>query len=480
MTRLLLLIVLLLVRLCAAASVETSKALDGFDAVMSQIMAELKVPGAAAGVIRNGEVVLAKGYGVRGVAGKLRVTPNTVFATGSVTKSFTAAAIASVVDEKKLEWDRPVRDYLPWFRLQDSHATEMVTLRDMLSHRTGMPRHDWIRFMVALDRAELVRRMRYLPFTRPFRQEFQYNNLMFVAAGYVAGEVAAKTWEDLVRERVFQPVGMSASSVSVADMQRGPDFAKPHELRGEVAAEVPFYDYQKFGVGPNGAVNSNITDMLRYLQFMLDNGKVQGRQVISEQQMGEIRKPTMVAGNDTYALGWYVRNLDGARMIEHGGSITGFTAMVRLIPAERLGIVVLNNLGTPLPNVVTDELTARFLGSAKVDRVALLRQIRQRDRSRIAGRATSVSGTKPSLPLGEYAGEYRNPAFGSVRIEQRNGRLAFTAPEFPLELKHFHFDTFEASGRYVQFLLDQRGRISGMSVPLEPTVEPFLFERVRN
>jgi hypothetical protein len=138
-------------------------------------------------------------------------------------------------------------------------------------------------------------------------------------------------------------------------------------------------------------------------------------------------------------------------MIEHSGSITGFTAMVRLVPAERLGIVVLNNLGTPLPNLVTDELTARFLGSTKVDRVALLRQIRQRDRSRITGRATPVSGTKPSLPLGDYTGEYRNAAFGSVRIEQRNGHLAFTAPEFPLELKHFHFDTFEASGRHVQF-----------------------------
>ena len=445
---------------------------------MARAMAELKVPGAAVGVIRNGEVVLAKGYGVRDLDSKAAVTERTVFATGSVTKSFTAAAIAALVDEGKLEWDRPVREYLPWFRLDDPHATELITLRDMLSHRSGMPRHDWIRFTIALDRLELVRRMRYLPFNKPFREEFQYNNLMYVAAGLIAGEVSGKTWEDLVQERLFTPIGMTGSSTSVRDMQRAPDFAKPHVLRsGAVAAQVPFYNYQKYGVGPNGAVNSNVADMLRYLQFFLANGKAQGRQVISEVQMRELRRPAMVAGTDTYALGWYIRHERGYTISEHGGAITGFTANIRLVPQDRLAIVVLNNLGSALPGLVADELTGRLLGFPAVDRFERLRAARSQAATP-QGRPQPVPATKPSHPLAAYAGKYRNAAFGDLPVEFRDGALVLGIPESPATMRHMHFDTFEADGRMVQFQLDERGRVTGLRLPLEAAVPPFAFERV--
>ena len=476
MLRLLLLLVFAWSAL-AAPPVDTARALDGFDEFMTRAMAELHVPGAAVGVIRNNEVVFLKGYGVRDLDSKKPVTERTVFATGSITKSFTAAAIAALVDDGKLEWDRPVREYLPWFRLDNPHATELITLRDMLSHRSGMPRHDWIRFMIPLDRHELVRRMRYLPFNKTFRQEFQYNNLMYVAAGLIAGEVSGKTWEDIVRDRLFGPLGMTASSTSIRDMQKAPDFAQPHVLRDEKAAQVPFYDYQKYGVGPNGAVNSNATDLLRYVQFFLTNGKVQGRQVISERQMRELLRPAMVAGADTYALGWYLRHERGYTIIEHSGAITGFTASVKMAPQDRLGIVVLNNLGSALPGIVAEELTARMLGFPAVDRIERLRAARSRVEPTRKPTEPAAATSTPSHPLDAYAGKYRHAAFGDLPVEHRYGALLLGLPETTVTLRHLHFDTFEADGRLVQFELDERGSVKGLRLRLEAAVPAFTFER---
>jgi len=466
---------ILLITFLAAFSA-LAQSLDGFDQFMAETMARLNVPGAAAGVIQDGKVVLAKGYGVRAVNAPDKVTPQTLFAIGSVTKSFTSAALATLVDEGKLDWDKPVREYLPWFRLYDPHATELITLRDMLTHRSGLPRYDSMRFLVKFPMEELVRRLQYLPPSLSFREAYQYNNLMYVTAGFIGARVNNSSFEDLVRTRVFRPLEMTASTVTVKDSQKAADFARPHELQNGKPTVVPFYDYQEFGVGPNGFVNSNVDDMLRYLRFYLDGGKVGGRQVISEAQMRQLRQPVISAGpgTATYALGWNVSYYEGRLRIGHGGAITGFTANVALFPDQKIGIVVLNNGSSPLPDIATRALANRMLGIKPRERRDPAPQPPAAD-----NRPKPTPGTKPSLDAAAYAGSYHHPAYGTIRVQNSSGELDIVFPSLTARLRHFHYDTFTAPRLgLVRFSLDETGKITTMHLPVEQAVKPLPFERL--
>jgi len=474
------LLALFLVFALCGQSAELAPALQGFDRFMGAAMQELHVPGAAVGVIQNGKVLLAKGYGVRGIRSGQPVTPDTIFATGSVTKSFTSSALATLVDEGKLDWDTPVSEYLPWFRLYDPHASQLITLRDMLTHRSGLPRYDSLRFLVKFPREELVRRLRYLPPSRSFREAYQYNNLMYVTAGFIGGQAAGLSWEDLIRTRIFSPLGMTSSTVAVKDTQKASDYAMPHELTNGKPEEVAFYDYQEFGVGPNGAVNSTANDMLRYVQLHLDGGLAGGRQLVSAKQMKQLHQPVLSSGSGTsaYALGWQVDHFAGKLIVQHGGAITGFTAHLTLLPEEKTGIVVLNNLGSALPGIAAEELANRLLGVKDKD---LLANLRRRNQSRPAPPPSPkpVPGTKPSLALNAYAGVYAHPAYGSIPVQWNSGDLEIVFPAFPIRLQHYHYDTFSARGLgLVRFVVDEKGKASSVLLPVEQAVLPFVFERV--
>ncbi|MBL8173598.1 MAG: serine hydrolase [Bryobacterales bacterium] len=438
-----------------------------FEATLSKAMSRHNVPGLSVGVIQNGEVVLAKGYGVRELTVRKPVTEKTVFGVGSVSKSFTAAVVAAVVADGKLDWNKPVREYLPWFRMYDPVATEHITVRDMLTHRSGLPRHDFIRFSTYLSREELVRRLRHLEPNKTFRDVYQYNNLMFVTAGYLAGVAAGSTWEDLVRDRIFVPVGMTNSNTSTRDSIQAADFAKPH-ANGK---EQEFYYYQQFGVGPNGAVNSTAEDMLKYLQMWLDKGKANGRQVLPEDQVNEVFKPvTVVNASASYSPGWQVGIHRGHRSISHGGAITGFRAHMILLPDAKAGIVAMIN----------DE--AGLAGDAAHLAADYVLGLKPRDILRPAGNAPRraspqpVSGTQPSKPLVEYTGAYRHPAYGAIRVDSaEGGTLTVKFDATTVRLKHFHYDTFQTSMGPVRFVLNEKGQVKEMHLPLEPAVKPFVF-----
>ena len=472
--------------LAAAATIDAVKALEGFDADVTRAMRDLQSPGVAVGAIVDGRVVLAKGYGARELGRSATVTPDTIFAVGSMTKSFTAVTVAAMVDEGKLNWDRPVREYLPWFRMYDPVASDLITARDLLTHRSGLPGHNFIRFSTPLERAELVRRIRYLEPSHTFREVYQYNNLMYVTAGFLAGEVAGKTWEDLVEQRIFTPLGMSNSTVRVTDTQKHADFARPHLSRNGAVKPTDFYDYQKFGVGPNGAVNSTVNDLLKYLQFHLDNGKVNGRQLISTAQMRQLHRPVTVtaSGDGAYALGWTAQHHRGHAVLQHGGAITGFTSMMVLIPETKTGVVVLNNLGTSLPTVVAWDLADRLLGLEPEDYLAETKQMLERGRAaaqekRKRTEALRIPGAKPSLELAAYTGEYSHPAYGTIRVDQNETGLIVRFAALNMPLKHYNYDTFECESEYVdgmaQFHLNAQGHVGEMLLPLEPAVKPFVF-----
>jgi CubicO group peptidase (beta-lactamase class C family) len=460
--------------LCSAQQ-STAASLADIDGLVAAAMKELRVPGAAVGVIRDGQVLLAKGYGVRVLGGGEPVTANTVFAVGSVTKSFTAASCAAVVGDGKIDWDRPVREYWPWFSLHDPVATNLITLRDLLTHRSGLPRHDFIRFSTPLPRDELLRRLRFLEPSRTFRETFQYNNLMYVAAGFLCADRAGVPWEDLIRNRIFAPLGMAGSTVTVKDSQRLPDFARPHEMVDGQVRATDFYDYQSFGIGPNGAVNSNATDLLKYLQFFLDGGKTG---VIPAAQMTQLFTPVTVSGTGAYALGWTLDHYRGHPRRAHGGAITGFTANVAIYPNQKAAVAVLNNLGSALPGLVTNMIADRLLGLEPEDHLKTYRAAR--DRQRTPSAAPPATGPKPSQPLQAYAGKYTHPAYGTIDVRTEGDALTLVFPVWSSPLRHLRYDTFAIArlgGAPAQFRMDAAGNLAELLLPLEPSVKPFVFRR---
>lgn len=452
----------------------------GIDADVQLAMNQLHVPGVSFGVVIDGTVVFAKGYGVREVGKPALVNTSTLFAIGSMTKSFTATAIAAMVDDGKLAWDTPVIDYLSWFQLYDPIATELITPRDLLTHRSGLPSHDFIRTSTYLTREELLRRLRYLEPSSTFRQEFQYSNLMYVVAGYLAGQASGMTWETLVKKRIFIPLAMTHSNTSARELQQADNWAHPYRYENGALVPIPVYDYQKFGIGPNGAINSCVDDMLKYLSFHLGDGTVDGQQIISATQMKELHTPVTVTPDGDYALGWDVVYHRGEKMLKHGGEINGYTSEMILLPAEKAGIVVLSNQESLLPEVIANDLRDRILHVTPGDYLGEALRVAAKSAQRLVERKSKFEGeripnTKPSLDLAAYAGTYFHPAYGSIHVDRVGDGLIVHFDALDLTLRHYNYDTFAYETNLVQFHLNGHGKVSEMLLPLEPAVKPFVF-----
>jgi len=471
-------------------------ALEGFDRYALDSMQSLHAPGVAVGVILRGKIVLAKGYGVKDICCDSPVGANTLFDIASMTKSFTTTAMAVLVDQGKLDWNKPVRDYLPWFEMYDPIATHLVTPRDLVAHRCGLPTHDFLRFSTYLSREELVRRVRYLQPNHSFRDVYEYNNILYATAGFLAGEVAGTSWEELVKQDVFAPLGMTGSNTSAVEIQKASDFARPHALRAGVVSGIPFYEYQPFGVGPNGAVNSSVNDMLKYLAFHLGDGTANGRAIVSPAQMRQLHAPVSATPSGGYALGWNTDYYRGHFLLWHSGSINGFTSRMAIAPNEQIGIVVLTNLDrSPLPQVLADTLLDRLLGLEAKDHLQqAIRNLAELQASTDTGNADleshRVPGAKPTLELSAYAGSYFHPAYGTINVETKGDLLLVKFDAVSIPMKHYNYDTFEmdmdavlgmdgADGKHrlAQFRIDAFGKVNELFLPLEPTVEPFVFVR---
>jgi CubicO group peptidase (beta-lactamase class C family) len=490
----------------SVAAAPAKPTLEGFDEFVAQVMKDWKVPGLAIAVVQDGKVTLLKGYGYRDMEKQLPVTPTTLFAIGSITKSFTVSTLGMEMDEGKVDWDKPVRDYLPTFKLSTPDLTEQVTIRDLITHRSGLPRHDLMWYSSDFSREDLLRRLQYLEPSKPLRTSFQYNNLMFMTAGYIAGQLNGTSWEDAVTQRVFKPLRMSGTNLSELDTQNSADFAQPYRKGSDLKAElkrIPF-DAQcpnRCAMGPAGEINSNVTDMSKYLLFHMNKGKAEGKQLLSENNAIQMQSPQMAIpgapaykenGESSYGMGFFLSTYRGHKIVEHGGNIDGFSANLSFLPNDRIGVVVLTNLdGNPVPNLVTSNVYDRLLGLDQIpwSQRGLAAEAggkKAEQEAKDKGYSPRKMGTHPSHELTDYAGDYSNPGYGMVTIALEGDKFKLTLNKVTKPLEHYHYDQFQVPAdpldpfqkMKVMFLTDYDGEISSLSMPLQPDVKDIVFTRM--
>ena len=475
-------------------------ALAGMDAWIDSALVAWKVVGLSVGITVDGETVYLKGHGLRDREKALPVTPRTIFAIGSSSKAFTTFAMGTLVDQGKLKWDTPVHSYLPWFRMKDDAVTLRITPRDLVTHRSGLPRHDllWYNNAVA-TREELVRRVAYLPLNRDLRETFQYNNLMFLTAGYLVGVINGSSWEDGLRQLVLTPLGMRRTNFSVKESQADSDHSLPYTVRRDTIQSMPFRDISL--IGPAGSINSSAEDMLKWVGLHLANGKLGDTQVIQSATLRDMYRPytpisgmsdVQELGPQSYGLGWFVDTYRGRYRAQHGGNIDGFTAAVQLLPRERVGIVVLvNQNGSALGEMIARHAMDRILGAPRKDWSG--EALAQRAIADRVGREASanksiaqVPNTTPSHGLKDYASIYADSGYGNATVSIANDTLTLTYNGISAKLRHFHYETFAGIRNpadptfedfQVTFRTSAAGRVDAMLAAMDATVPPIVFAR---
>jgi len=498
----------------AQATDVTSK-LSGFDAYMEQVLKDWNTPGIGVGIVVNDKLVFAKGYGYRDYEKKLPFTPTTLCQIASNSKLFTAVSAGMLVEEGKLTWDKPVRESVPTIQFYNDQLNNNVTLRDMLSHRTGVTRHDSIWFRSPFTRKELFEKLKYLEPQEPMRETFLYNNLMYAAAGQIIELKSGKTWEEFVRAKIFTPLGMTTTGFTIAEMTQHPDHGIPYKEKRDSFElyKIPFYEDTE-GIAPAGAIISNIDDLSHWLIALMNEGKYNGKQVLPANVLKATLQPAIGLPNTlgealgfwellnpAYGMGRQTAAYRGHLMTYHGGDLPGFHSQVSFMPNDKIGVIVLviSDHSAPLYNIVSYNVYERLLGMDQTPWTQ--RRLQQRLAGKKAGteaRAKAggdrVPNTKPSHALADYAAEYENPAYGILKVGLKSDALQFGFHAFDFPLSHFHYDRFdtpddEQYGKFsVNFRTNPQGDIHEAVMSLDeaeviftrkpPTLDAKLLEKL--
>ena len=479
-----------LLALLAASRLAAQQApLVGFDDYVTRTMKDWKDPGLAIAIVRNDSVVLMKGYGTRTLGKNEPVDEHTMFAIGSSSKAFTAMLVAMMVDAGKMQWDDQASRYLPDLQLYDPYVSKELTVRDLLTHRSGLARGDLMWFAGGYERDEILRRVRFLRPSWSVRSQFGYQNLMYLAAGQAVAKTAGKSWDDLIRERIFTPLGMNESNTTIRALEGKSNVASPHLTVNDTVHVVPYHLIDN--IGPAGSINSNVSDMIKWVRFQLDGGKVNGKPLVGPRPFAETHTAQMniVVGAQAkafnpfthlqaYGMGWFLQDYRGRQLDQHGGNIDGMSAMVALVPEEKIGVVILTNAnGSPVPTIVLYRALDALMGAPMRDWNEEQKKVRERalpaQRAAEAKRlASRVMNTKPSLSLDKYAGVYADSLYGDVTFTVVGDALNMKyGPFIDARLAHWHYDTFEgratqlAAGRMTAtFALDAEGKVKSVDV----------------
>jgi CubicO group peptidase (beta-lactamase class C family) len=462
--------------------------LAGLDQYVERAMKEWHVPGLAIAIVKDDSVVYSKGFGVREVGKPERVDSHTLFAIGSNTKAFTSAAVGIMVDRRKMRWDDKVASYLPDLQLYDLYVTRELTIRDALSHRSGLGRQgDMLWYGSTYDRDEILRRVRFLEPNSSFRSQFGYSNIMFLAAGQSLAEAAGESWDDVIISEIFRPLGMTESNTSTDSLPGKADVATPHSMEAAGATPIPWRKLDN--MAPAGSINSSVSDMTHWIRMQLDTGTYGGKPVISAKSLNETHSPQTIIASphdslfpsqhfSSYGMGWVLQDYLGRELVWHNGGIDGMLSEVRLVPEAKLGFVILSNAdGHNMNPAIAYRIIDAYLGAPSRDWSAIfLAQQKKGEAAQAAAErkmeAARAKNTKPSLPLERYAGTYADSMYGNATVELENGKLVVRyGPTFEGDLEHWHYDTFRAVWRnkrlgksLVTFALDARARVTEMDI----------------
>ena len=483
--------------------------LDGLDQFIEKGMGEWSIPGLSVSVVKDGDIVFAKGFGVRKLGANDLVDENTIFGVASTTKAMTVTALAMLVDEGKISWDDRVRDHLPWFELSDPWVSDIVTIRDLLSHKVGLGRLTGNRliFMPDRDRRTILKHVRHMPFEIPFRSGYLYSNMMYMVAGLIIEAVEGKTWDEFLPERLFEPLGMTTASTTINAISDDDNAAWPHqEINGSVQI-IPRRNFDN--VGPAASVNASASDMAKWMLLNLgEPGTFGDKLLVSKHVMTEIFQPQYVfevrdpmTGNfSAYTMGWNAGYYEKHRILQHGGATDGINSLILLMPEEDLGIFIAGNLFCELRPAVASWILDRFLDIERdhnwselylqqylSEKESLLEERKKMEEARI-------TGTSTTLPLSSYTGRYVDKVYDDVEVKI-NGEglleLCFWGdPGAVATLEHWHFDTFRATWKnpamrekFVNFDLDQEGNVRQLNVTFSlrpPMIEVGLYPATYN
>jgi CubicO group peptidase (beta-lactamase class C family) len=479
------------------------------DEYVARSLKTFEVPGMAVAIVKDGRVVFSKGYGVRKLGDSTPVDENTLFGIGSNTKAFTAAALATLVDAGKIAWDDPVYERLKGFEMYDPYVSKEMRIRDLLCHRSGLGLGEgdllfWPQ--TTFTRDEIVYRLRFLKPATSFRTSYAYNNLMFLTAGQVVAEVSGKSWDDYIREKIFAPLGMNNSTTSNSLFNAGGDWAYPHEKVDGKLQVIPLKNLDN--AGPAGSINSSIADMSKWVLLQLNHGKIPGGEtrIFSEQSSRTMWEQQMVVPlSDTpaeikilqphfagYGMGWGLRDYKGFKLVSHSGGVAGFVTRVMLVPEENLGVIILTNAErTSAFESVLEHILDSYLGGPTQDYIAAFKAVddkaqKEADQTMQKASQTRSAESKSSLPLEKYAGDYSDPWYGKVNIQQENGGLVLNFERTSngiADLQHWQYDAFRAHWRdrtvedaFVTFALKSDGSIDHFTMIAFSPLADFSFD----
>ena len=475
----------------------TKKEFDNF--IEEQIKDALD-PSVTVSIVKGDKVIYEGAFGYADVTNEILATPNTRYSIASCTKAFTATAIGILVDRGLMSFDDLLTKHLPEFKMQDEYVLKNLKIKDMLCHRSGLPRHDYAWYANPLPKEDELKRIAYFKPNVSFREKWQYCNYMFMTLGMVVAKVSGKTWEQFVKEEIIDPLKMDNTNYSLIDSVYKQ--AKGYkEIEGKIE-EVEYYDFLidgKSSLESSGGICSTVHDLLPWMMLNLHEGNYQGKQIVSKESLAEIHTPQMIVSGHlpkkaefalpTYGFGWFLNSFHGKKMVHHSGSMDGFISWVSLIPEDDIGIAVLSNLDlTKLPERLTYALYEFMFDLPVADWNKYFVELKEKAKLEKDEKVKSFwekrdINMKPTKELADYAGTYVDEGYGTISIIFENDDLYYGAKRFKPKMKHYQGDEFIIDildeDYLITFVFDENGNITEFAIPLEKAenAEPIIFKR---
>jgi len=479
----------------------------GLETELNKVLETWNAAGFAVAVVEKDKIIYSKGFGFRDYENKIPVTPNTLFAIGSSSKAFTSGLLGIFREEGKLSFDDSPIKHIPELRFYNNEMNNLITIKDIMTHRTGLPRHDlsWY-FFTTQSRDSLMQRIQYQePFAK-VREKWYYNNFMFLTQGVIAERITGKSWEENMQEKFFGPLGMNTSNAVIDGLKKGKDASFGYQVKNDsIIKKMDYYDIA--AMGPAGSINSSVNEISNWLITWINGGKFKDTQILPESYVKEAMSPQMIMANSipdkefpdmhisTYGYGWMISSYKGHYRVEHGGNIDGFSANVAFFPTDSIGIVVLaNQNGSLIPGIVRNMISDRLLNVEKTDWNKIQKEkADDAKKQAAAGQEKSASiqkkGTKTSHILAEFTGDYSHPGYGTIDVQLERDSLFAITPYQKVWLKHFHYnifslvgmengkvDTTTVSPMQFNFRINNMGEIASLSFKAEPAVDAIEFK----